>query len=108
MEVRITITDGSVMAESLGSSPNGADAASRTPGTQTPLHLTGRGLPPSMSAAAASGASDAGPAPVELSVNQQGIPMPFITSTQQGASARSSMEADLPADESGGPASVLG
>ena len=105
MEVRITITDGAPTAETHGSGSTGASAAPGMSGMQTALHLTSGGSP---SAAAISGAINAGPAPVELSASQQGTPMPFITSTQQGAGARSSMEANVPADESGGPANVPG
>ena len=108
MEVRITITDGAPTAETHGSGLTGASAAPGMSGMQTALHLTSGGLPSATSAAALSGAINAGPAPVELSASQQGAPMPFITSTQQGAGARSSMEANVPADESGGPANVPG
>jgi len=108
MEVRITITDGALAAETHGSGSTGASAASGISGVQTALHLTSSGLPSATSAAAASGAINAGPASVGLLASQQGTPMPFITSTQQGAGAQSSMEANLPADESGGPANVPG
>jgi len=111
MEVRITITDGAPTAETHGSGSTGASAApgmSGMSGMQTALHLTSGGSPSATSAAALSGAINAGPAPVELSASQRGTPMPFITSTQQGAGARSSMEANVPADESGGPANVPG
>jgi hypothetical protein len=106
MEVRITISDGVVMAETHGRSSTGTSAASDI--LEMEVHPTSGGLPTGTSVVAAAGAINAGPAPVELSASQRGTPMPFITSTQQGAGARSSMEANLPADESGGtaPASV--
>jgi hypothetical protein len=97
MEVRITITDGVVKAETDGRSSAETGAATEESGA--PLHLASGGLPTGM--LATTGAINAGPAPVELSA-QQGTPMPFI-SAQQGAGAPSSMEANLPADESGGP-----
>jgi hypothetical protein len=104
MEIRITITDGVVKAETDGRSSTETGGASVTAESGAPLHLASVGLSSGM--LAATGAINAGPAPVELSVS--GTPMPFITGTQQGAGARSSMETNLPADESGGsaPASV--
>jgi hypothetical protein len=110
MEVRITITDGVVTAETHGGGVPGAGAASHVmPGVQGALHPTSGGsFDSSIGAAVALGAINAGPAPVGLSASQQGAPMPFITGAQQGPGARPSMDPNLPADESGGPASFPG
>ena len=103
------ITDGIVTAETHGGGATGAGAASHVvPGVQGALHSTSGGLSNTVGAAVASGAINAGPAPAGLSASQQGTPMPFITGAQQGPGARPSMDANLPADESGGPANFPG
>jgi len=105
MEIRITITDSGVTAEQLPKQPE-PSAAAQAPQPSTAEAAAPVDLATMISAAAASGAMNAGPAPSSLAALGVNGPMPFVGSAQETAGAPGQEAAGRGPDQSAGPAAV--
>jgi hypothetical protein len=105
MEVRITITDSGVTTEQLARQP-GPSAAAQAPQAGIGEAAAPADLATMISAAAASGAMNAGPAPSSLAAAGMNGPMPFVGGAEEMAGAPGQGAAERGPDQSAGPAAV--